>query len=176
MQDIDQAKSLLKQAGQSDLRLTLSTSDSLAGGILDAASSFAAQASEAGVQIKVNNLPSQGFYAQYLKWPFGQTFWFTRNYIPQVAESQLPTAAYNETHFNNPHFNSLFSQALRETDDAKRKELLGQCMEIDYNQGGYIIWGFNNVIDAYRDKVTGFVPDKSGTPLSQYSFREVSFV
>ncbi len=94
------------------------------------------------MQIKVNNLPSQGFYAQYLKWPFGQTFWFTRNYIPQVAESELPTAAYNETHFNNPHFNSLFSQALRETDDAKRKELLGQCMEIHYNQGGYIIWGF----------------------------------
>ena len=173
-QDIPQATSLLKQAGYPDLAVTLTTSDGLAAGVLEAASSFAAQAKQAGVNIQVQNLPANGFYAHYLSWTFSQTFWFTRNYIPQIAESELPTSSYNETHFNNPQFNRLFQEALRTVDEAKRSEILGECMKIDYDEGGYIIWGFGNVIDAYSAKVTGFVPDKSGAPLSQYSFREVS--
>ena len=175
VQDVEQAKSLLKSAGQTDMTVTLNTTDSMAGGILDAASSFAAQLKDAGVNMKINNLQSNGFYNGYLKWPYAQTFWFTRNYIPQIAESELPTAAYNETHQNNPKFNRLFQEALRTVDDTKRNELINELMKIDYTEGGYIIWGFNNVLDAYSDKVTGFTPDKSGAPLSQYGFREVSF-
>lgn len=174
-QDIPRAKSLLKQAGYSDLSITLNTSDGLAGGVLEAASSFASQAKQAGVNINVQNLPASGFYAHYLSWTFSQTFWFTRNYIPQIAESELPTSSYNETHFNNSRFNRLFGEALRTLDQSKRSEILGECMRIDYNDGGYIIWGFDNVIDGYSNKVRGFVPDKSGAPLSQYGFREVYF-
>lgn len=174
-QDIPQAKSLLKQAGYADLSITLNTSDGLAGGVLEAASSFASQAKQAGVNINVQNLPASGFYAHYLSWTFSQTFWFTRNYIPQIAESELPTSSYNETHFNNPQFNRLFGEALRTLDESKRSEILGECMRIDYDDGGYIIWGFDNVIDGYSNKVRGFVPDKSGAPLSQYGFREVYF-
>ena len=31
---------------------------------------------------------------------------------------------------------------------------------IEYDTGGYIVWGFYNLVDAYSKKVTGFKPSK----------------
>ena len=56
-QDIEQAKSLLKAAGKSDLRVTLYSS-TVAPGMLESATAFAQQAKAAGVTVKVNNGPT----------------------------------------------------------------------------------------------------------------------
>ncbi len=93
-QDIEKAKSLLKNAGMSDLTVDLHTTDGAAG-MVDSANVFASQAKEAGVTINVKNDPN--YYGdQYLKLPFSVDFWGTRNYLPQVANGCLPTAPYNE--------------------------------------------------------------------------------
>ena len=52
--DIEQAKSLLKQAGAENLKVTLYSSTVVAG-MLESANAFAQQAKEAGVTINVNN-------------------------------------------------------------------------------------------------------------------------
>ena len=99
------------------------------------------QAKKAGVDVKV--VKKNPFYGDdYLSYPFAQDFWNTRNYLPQAAVGALKGGTYNETHFDNPKFAGLIAAAQREIDEAKRTALLQDAQEIEYNEGGYIIWGF----------------------------------
>ena len=39
---------------------------------------------------------------------------------------------------------------------------------IEYNYGGYVIPFFNNLVDSYSNKVSGFVPGKSTQNLDSF--------
>ena len=39
--------------------------------------------------------------SRYLKWQFAQDYWFYNFYLPQVSLATLPTASFNETHWDN---------------------------------------------------------------------------
>ena len=96
------------------------------------------------------------FYGDdYLSYPFAQDFWNTRNYLPQAAVCALKGGTYNETHFDNAKFAGLIAAAQQEIDEAKRTALLQDAQEIEYNEGGYIIWGFRRQVDGYSAKVSG---------------------
>jgi peptide/nickel transport system substrate-binding protein len=171
-QDIDQATSLLRQAGHSDLRIELTTSAGIAAGTVEAAQVFVQQAAKAGIKVKLNN--TQDFYGKnYLKWPFAQDYWFTRNYLPQVHQGSLPTSPYNECNWSDPKFIELVTQAEVTVDEAKRKQLCQDAQKIEYESGGYIIYAFNNQVDAAAKKVGGLVADKSGIPLGSYRFYDL---
>src|SRR5205807_1870495 len=96
-QDIEQAKSLLKAAGQSNLTVDLqSTNDAV--GMNEGAQVFAQQAKAAGVTVNAKILDGGAFYGdQYLKWPFSTDFWGSRNDLNQVAAGSLHTAPYDAT-------------------------------------------------------------------------------
>ncbi len=82
VQDIEQAKSLLKQAGyDNNLTVQLVTSEGALGGDeVAAAQVFAEQAKAAGVTVNIKKTDSGVFYGEdYLTWPFAQDFWATRN-------------------------------------------------------------------------------------------------
>ena len=173
VQDIDKAKALLKAAGQEDLTVELVTAD-LAAGVVLSAEVFAQQAAQAGVKVKVNQVTVSDFYGpSYLKWVFGQDFWYYNFYLPQASLAELPTAPFNETHFRNPAYNKLYAEAIATTDPAKRAELAHQMQVIEYNQGGYIIPFFPGVIDGYGENVHGLVPSKGGLSLNGYNFTNV---
>jgi peptide/nickel transport system substrate-binding protein len=175
-QDLDQAKSLLKQAGQSDLRVELVTSPVFQG-IVEAAQVIAEQAKGAGVTINVRKVDPGTFYGDnYLKWTFAQDFWATRTYLSQVAQGSLPDSPFNETHWKDPEFLDLIGRARAELDDARRTDLLHQAQKIEYERGGLIVWSFSNQVDAYNTTVGGFQPAKSGFPLTNYGFGRVGFV
>jgi peptide/nickel transport system substrate-binding protein len=155
-QDIAQAKSLLHAAGKDNLVVDLHTTDGAAG-MVDSANIFAHQASAAGVTVNVKNDPN--YYGdQYLKLAFSVDFWGTRNYLPQVANGSIPTAPYNECHWPpaGSNYLSLYHQALAEPNASTRADLVHQMQKLEYDQGGYIIPMFNNLIDAYSTKVAGF--------------------
>ncbi|HET8979496.1 MAG TPA: ABC transporter substrate-binding protein [Solirubrobacteraceae bacterium] len=180
-QDIEQAKSLLKQAGHSNLTVTLTTAPVFQG-VVQAAEVFAQQASAAGVNVKLSKVDTGTFYGpNYLKWPFAQDFWATREYLPQVAQGSLPNSPFNETHWafsgtqDAAEFTKLINEARGTVDQTKRNDLLRQAMTLEYNNGGYIIPYFSNQIDAYSAKLTGFVEAKSGFPLGNYWFKNVGF-
>jgi peptide/nickel transport system substrate-binding protein len=176
-QDIEQAKSLLKAAGQSGLSIDLPTTNGRAGQV-ECAQVFAQQAQAAGVKINVKVLDGTTFYGnQYLKYTFGTDYWGTRNYLNQVAAGSIPTAPYNETHWKDPTFLKLYNQALRTVDKTKRCAIVHEMQKLEYTQGGYIVWGFYNLVDAYSPKVQGFTPSKGTLPLGGYGngFRTISF-
>jgi peptide/nickel transport system substrate-binding protein len=172
-QDLDQARSLLKAAGAEDLHVTLVTSDIAQGTVL-AAQVFAQQASAAGVTVSVQDVTVDEFYGtNYLKWQFAQDYWFYNFYLPQVSLATLPTASFNETHWDNSRYNSLYAQAIATTDPSLRTELAHEMQQIEYNEGGYIIPFFPPVIDGFGTNVGGLVPSKSGLSLGAYDFKKV---
>lgn len=170
-QDIEKAKSLLKNAGMSDLTVDLHTTDGAAG-MVDSANVFASQAKEAGVTINVKNDPN--YYGdQYLHLPFSVDFWGTRNYLPQVANGSLPTAPYNECHWppkSGPGSNyvDLYNQALSAVGETAKCNVIHQMQEQEYNYGGYIIPFFNNLVDSYSTKVEGFKTSKATLNLDTF--------
>ena len=175
-QDLEQAKSLLKQAGRENLSVELVTAPVFQG-IVEAAQVFTEQAKGAGVNVKLRKVDSGTFYGDnYLKWPFAQDFWATRVYLTQVAQGDLPNSPFNETHWKDPKFVSLIQQARAEADDAKRKDILHAAQKMQYDEGGYIIQYFSNIIDAYSSKLGGFVEAKSGFPLGNYWFKNIGFL
>jgi peptide/nickel transport system substrate-binding protein len=171
-QDIEKAKSLLKAAGQSGLTVDLqSTNGAL--GMNEGAQVFAQQAKAAGVNVNVKILDSGAFYGdQYLKWPFSTDFWGSRNYLSQVAAGSLPTSPYNETHWpdsSDSKFLSLYKQALATVDKKKRTAILHDMQKLEYDNGGYIVWGFSTLLDGYSSKVKGLKPgDKGVLPLNAF--------
>jgi peptide/nickel transport system substrate-binding protein len=176
-QDIEQAKSLLKSAGQEGLQVQLFTGDDIGSVAPATAALFVQQAKKAGVDVKV--VKKNPFYGDdYLSYPFAQDFWNTRNYLPQAAVGSMPGKGnYDETHFekseNYAKFAGLIASAQKEIDESKRNSLLQDAQKIEYDEGGYIIWGFRNQIDALSNKVQGL---KSSVyqPLGSYNFKTVS--
>jgi hypothetical protein len=47
---------------------------------------------------------------------------------------------------------------------------------MQYDEGGYIIPYFSNIIDAYSAKIGGFVEAKCGFPFGNYWLKNVGFV
>jgi peptide/nickel transport system substrate-binding protein len=170
-QDIDQAKSLLKAAGQENLSVQLVTSD-IAQGVVQMATVFAQQASKAGVKVSLLNT-NDFFGPNYLKWVFAQDYWDYNYYLPQVADATLPTAPFNECHFDNPRYTALYKEAVATVDQAKRTEISHEMQMIDYTEGGYIIPFFLPVIDAYEPGVQGVVAARSGLSFNNYDFKRM---
>jgi peptide/nickel transport system substrate-binding protein len=171
-QDIEQAKSLLKAAGREGLQVELFTGDDIGSVAPAAASLFVQQAKLAGVEVKVTK--KNPFYGDdYLSYTFAQDFWNTRQYLPQVAVGSLPTGSFNETHFDNKPFQKLISDASKELDEAKRNTLLQDAQKIEYDEGGYIVWGFRRQVDGYSSTIQGLKSSRY-LPLGSYKFQNVS--
>jgi peptide/nickel transport system substrate-binding protein len=168
--DVAKARQLLREAGKENLTVELVTSP-VAAGVVEAAQVFAQQAAAAGIKVNIRKVDTGEFFGdQYLQWDFAQDFWFTRNFLPQVASGSLPNSSYNETHWADPEFIDLVARARATTDVAARRELIGRAQQIEYERGGHIVWGFPNQLDAHSARVAGLTEDRGGVPLSSYGF------
>jgi len=162
-QDIEQAKSLLKQAGyDNDLTVQFDTSDAIGAGHVAAAQVFAEQAKLAGVTVNVKKISADAFWNDYLKYTLSQDYWGTRNFLAQTTLSTQPGAPYNECHWEDAEWQALVDEAFKTPDETKRNDLVRQAMTIEYERGGYIVWQKNVLLDAYSNKLAGVIPDTWG--------------
>jgi peptide/nickel transport system substrate-binding protein len=175
-QDTAQAKSLLQAAGKADLVVELVTSPA-ATGMVQMATVLAQQAKQAGVTVNLKTVdPSTFFGPNYLQWPFSQDFYNYSPYLAQVAQSFLPTSPFNETHWSDSNYASLYKQANATLDPATRKDIEHTMQHIDFTEGGYIIPCFIDALDAYSTKLTGYQAAKVGQPLSLFDFEHFGFI
>ncbi len=177
-QDTEKAKSLLKAAGHTTLPVTLTTSP-LFVGFVESATVLAQQVSGAGFQVKVKQIqPSQYLTPPpggvYLKLPFGQDKWPVPSLRSYYTQALTPNAPYAETHYSNPSFQTLLSQAIGALDTTKAQDYWNQVQRIQYNEGGNLIFAQPNNIDATSKKIAGLMP---GGPfeLGGFSFWDVYF-
>lgn len=170
-QDLEQARSLLKQAGQEGLTVELVTAD-IAMGVVNSAQVFAQQASGAGITVKLRKTTVTDFFGpQYLKYPFAFDYWGFQYYLPQVQSELLPTSPYWETHWDDPRTQKLYKEALSITDEIKRTEIAHQMQKIDHEEGGLIIPFFPPVIDSHSDNIHGLQESKVGAAWNNYDFK-----
>lgn len=174
-QDIAQAKHLLKKAGHENLHVTLVTG-AVANGFVEGAEVFAQQAAAAGVKVSISNLPTSSFYGPtYLHRAFSQDTWTGVPYLTQVAQSMLRTSPYNDTHWYNTRYASLYRQAEAEADLKKRYDIIHEMQTMEWNEGGYLSYAFFGVVDAHRTNVKGLIPSKTGWSLGNYDFTGAYF-
>ncbi|GAA1380224.1 ABC transporter substrate-binding protein [Pseudonocardia kongjuensis] len=171
-QDLERARELLSAAGRPNLSLELVTSP-IQAGTVEAAQVYATQARAAGVEIGLRRVDTSTFFSdQYLQWEFAQSFWNTRNYIPQASQSSMPDAPFNETHWDDAEYQAVIRRARSEVDPNLRAQLVRRAQQIEFDRGGYLIWGFPDRVDAHQGYVGGLVPNRTGLSLSGYEFRK----
>jgi peptide/nickel transport system substrate-binding protein len=159
-QDLEQAKSLLKAAGQEDLRVTLHTSK-IVPGFVEAATLFAEQARGAGVTIDLKQEPANAYFDTsllYTKLNFAQSQWPVTSLGQWYDQSLLSDAVWNETHWRDPTFDKMIGDAEGATDEATATERWHKAQEIQYEEGGYIVWVNVDIVDAAATNLKGIKP------------------
>ena len=127
--------------------------------MVETANVFAAAGQGRGLTVNVKVLDGGTYYGdQYLKLTFSTDFWGTRSYLPGRRGS-LRRAPYNETHWPPDGLELRGASTSRPlaapTTGTKRYEIIDEMQKLEYNEGGYIIPFFNNLLDAYSSKVDG---------------------
>jgi peptide/nickel transport system substrate-binding protein len=174
-QDIEMAKHLLKKAGyDNNLTITLYTSVAIQASAPLMATVFKQQAQAAGVTVNINQVSASDYFGPnvYTKVPFGMIYYNYSPYLSQVNQTFLPTSPYQETHFNDPTYTKLYYEANKTDNPSMRRELVYEMQKIDFNQGGYIIPAYPDVIDAYRTNVQGHVGSAIGEAMGNFNFED----
>jgi peptide/nickel transport system substrate-binding protein len=176
-QDIDQAKSLLRQAGQEGLSLELVTAP-IAAGVVEASTVFAQQAKAAGVTVNIRKLPAGSYYNAPWPYPFGVDIWGTPLYFFVAASATGPQAAsaFNSAHWRNPRWDKLYKEAIGQVDLKKRTELSTEMQRIEHDEGGWIVWGFPNWVDGVSKRIAGVPKGKFQMPLGDLRFASIGLV
>jgi peptide/nickel transport system substrate-binding protein len=161
-QDIEQAKSLLKQAGKKDLRIVLQTTAGSGQQFTQAAAVFAQQASAAGVSVQIKVQPISNYFnptVLFGKMPFAQTYWATPTLGFWFSQGLITGATVNETHWSTSpgakQTNQLYNKAMGTSDKAEAQGYWNQMQKIQWSEGGYIFWAQNHNVDAISKKVAG---------------------
>lgn len=179
-QDLDAAKKLLADAGKSDLTIDLFAPNDTAG-LPEMVQLFAEQAKGAGITVNAQVIDGSTYWGdQYLKRTFATDYWGTRNFLLQVAAGSLKDVSpYPDDHW--PPADSTFEQdykdALAETDDTKRKVITDKMQKELYDNGGLIIPFFQNLLDAYNERVQGLQERANTLNLDHYGrgWKNLSF-
>ena len=177
-QDIEAALKLLEEAGVKDQEFEF-TAANLGPGTIEYATVFAQQATAAGVNVKVNVVDTSVYVGpDFLNWKLANSQWPAIVYLTQVGYADGPEAAYAETGFGDvdQEFADLYRKALVTVDAAERKKICLAMQEIQWDRGGYIVWGFPNTLDAASKKTTGWTTHANGQPFGSFDFKKVSFV
>lgn len=172
-QDIEQAKSLLKQAGHEGLTITLRTAR-LSTGMLESAQVLQQNAKAAGVTINLDTVSNTAQYYTdpYYAAPFGSDSDATETMYNLVLYAFTGKGVFNTTGYDNPKVDSLFKEALAAAPD-KYQELMHEVSKIISDDGPWIVWGAAKSIDLYDKKFTGANEDAMGR-FNGYNWTEIS--
>ncbi|MYF82105.1 MAG: ABC transporter substrate-binding protein [Chloroflexi bacterium] len=152
--DLEQATALFAAAGISELSLSASE---VAPGLLAASELLVSQLADAGVTLSIEEIPPDAFFSDFariLSTPL-QTMYFVNRpptvHLPSFLGS---TATFNPTAFATPEFAEALTAAQSTVDEAARDEHLLRAQEIEWADGGSIVWGYSPMILAYAPHVT----------------------
>jgi peptide/nickel transport system substrate-binding protein len=134
-------------------------------------------AKSAGLDIGVRRVPADGYWSTYwLKYPM-----LYSNVLPRPTLDLLysqffqSNAVWNESGWKNTQFDELLTQARRESNDVKRKQMYGDMQTLIYEKNSLAIPAFINFIDGQSTKLKGLKGSPSGR-LMGYRFAEFAWL
>ena len=153
--DPDKAKYYLKKAGLENQAFELYTAEGVFDGAVDAAVLYKENAAKAGIDLKVNNVPSDGYWSNiWIKKPWVMCFWggrVTEDWMFSTAYAE--DAAWNDMLWKHDKFNKLLKEARAQLDEKKRREMYVEMQRIVSDEGGVVIPVFAADLAAASDKL-----------------------
>ncbi|PSM17690.1 MULTISPECIES: ABC transporter substrate-binding protein [Nitratireductor] len=135
--DVEGAKAMMAEAGQSDYEHELITVDE--DWHKNTGDAIAAQIREAGIKVKRTVLPGSTFWNDWTKYPYSMTNWNMRPLGVQVLSLAYRTGeAWNEAGYSNAELDGMINEALTIADADKRKVLM-EKIEKHLQDSGIII-------------------------------------
>ena len=153
--DPDKAKFHLKKAGMENLEVTLTTSEAIWEGAVDAAVLYSDSAAKAGINLKVKKAPNDGYWSNvWLKEPFSASYWSGRPTEDWMFTSAYAAdASWNESRWKNPRFNELLIAARAELNEDRAREMYWEMQQLVRDDGGAIIPMFADHLLGHSDKL-----------------------
>jgi peptide/nickel transport system substrate-binding protein len=157
--DPEKAKGLLKAAGAENVSVTLYTSKTVSG-MQESATVFKEQAKSSGIDVQLKVLDASSYFANdlYLKAPFYQSAW-GNSFEDQAVQGLLSDSPYNETGWNKPDWEKKFRAAQSIADDTARNAAYKDLQVDLYDEGGYVLWGTQQLVDAASPTLRGITPN-----------------
>jgi peptide/nickel transport system substrate-binding protein len=169
-QDIEQAKFLLKKAGQENFSFTLPTCNALPG-FNPSATLFAQQAAQAGVKVNVQIVSANTYYTPsggFLKRPIGLDYGAPFQSLSEVYRTFLTSGSpFNETWWGHQQPGgqaawNLINEAISAVDPAKAEQLWHEVQVQQYNEGGILGWTNSDDLAAVGKNVRGISVGREG--------------
>ncbi|WP_175412570.1 ABC transporter substrate-binding protein [Streptomyces sp. TRM64462] len=153
--DVEEARALLKKAGVLNKPLSIYTS-SVANGFVEAATLFAEQAADAGLRVKVTTGSSETYFKDQLtKGVMGSHRSGAMTVPTYINDRLLTKSAFNASGWRREDFDATFAKAQSTTDEAERTKLYGQLQRTIHEEGGLLIWGHPDWLNAVSSRVRG---------------------
>jgi peptide/nickel transport system substrate-binding protein len=156
-QDVARAGALLDQANfnRSVPYQILTTED--VPGLVQSATLFAQQMQSVGVKVQVVAQESSTFLGQSRgKAPLYTSYWGTNDSVIFCAgKLLLSDSQFNEAAWRDPAFDNAYRLALGTADPQPQIQLMHDLQKIEYDGGGYLLWGMAEGMDIAKSSVQG---------------------
>jgi peptide/nickel transport system substrate-binding protein len=176
-QDLDKAKSLLKAAGLQGQTIDWPTANAFPG-MVESLTIFAEQAAAAGIKINVNTgdagtyfTPADGAYTRFASQNVLQpSTSLTVNYGSMlVVGAPYPDTHWGEQRPGGTQANQLILKAMRETDPGSAQNLWHEVQRQQFDEGGYVVWGYSPFIDMAGNNIRGLA-ESGGLNFNMFRF------
>ncbi|MFC9893705.1 ABC transporter substrate-binding protein [Nocardia sp. NPDC127579] len=161
--DLERAKTLLRESNFDTGATYPLATKAEAPGEVESARVLATQLAEIGLRIEVQVQESTVFYDRtWLNAPLYTVSWGTNDSVLFYADKLLSGRSNrNETAFRDAEFDAATATALAARDDAEYARAIQTIQRIQYERGGYLVWGMADGIDIAAAKVKG-LPELGG--------------
>ncbi len=156
-QDIPKAKQLLAAAGfPNGIQLEIACKPSPAWE-LASVTVMTEMWKAAGIDVKINVMPSANFWEVWQKVPFGYTSWTHRPLGVMVLGLAYRTGVpWNESSYSNPEFDRLLTEAEGILDPDKRRVVMAKLEQLLQEDGPIVQPLWRVVQTGYHKRVKGF--------------------
>ncbi|MCA0964043.1 ABC transporter substrate-binding protein [Salipiger bermudensis] len=170
--DPERAKSLFDKAGLLGVEIPVVASEAATASV-DMATILQQAGSQIGMNLKVDRVPSDGYWSNYwLKAPvhYGN---INPRPTPDILFSLLyaSDAPWNESQYKSEKFDSMLVEARGALDEERRKEIYWDMQEMISNEAGTGIPVWISNMDAFTSKLGGLKPNPLGGMMG-YAFAE----
>jgi peptide/nickel transport system substrate-binding protein len=170
--DFAGAKKLLAEAGYPDgIEITCNVGNTNGIWEQNSVAVLKEDAAKAGINIKINVMPSAQYWDVWTKAPFSLTSWTHRPLAVMVLSLAYRAGVpWNESSYNNPAFDAALDEAEATFDVGKRRAKMEKVEKILQDDAVMVQPFFRSVFTATSDKVVGFEMH----PTRYYRFHKVS--
>ncbi|MFE7800490.1 ABC transporter substrate-binding protein [Nocardia sp. NPDC057440] len=153
--DIERAKTLLREAGFDTGKSYPFLTKAEAPGEVESAKVIATQLADIGLRLEVLTQESNAFYDQtWLKASLYTVSWGTNDSTLFLASKLMTSGSNrNETGFKDAEFDAATTKALAASNDSEYTQACRTVQRIQYDRGGYLVWGMADGIDIASARV-----------------------